>query len=362
MKVLSWMNTRSPHQAAFFQALRNDPKIDLEVRYYGSMSRKRKLIGWTEDSCLPVGEMVVPASLEALESVPRWREYIHTIPGRGHPFLRTLVAKLIEQKVAWVNWSELRQPGYRRVLGFPFWAFHGHLVAKYALGAFACDKKGIEDFVRLGIPREKLSLLYYAIAPLDKTVLPNTDIVNFAKGRRLFLYCGSLYKGKAIDVLLKSFAKLQTKDWVLVLTGMDESRGKYQRQSKKLGISNSVYFQGPVPMEKIATVMKAADVLVLPSRYDGWGVVLNEAASIGMPLIGSVGAGASQHLIEPAVNGFHVKTGDVYSLSNAMSAYVKNPKLVEFHGQESLRVFKHFTPEQNVQRFVAAIRTWQSMG
>ena len=131
--------------------------------------------------------------------------------------------------------------------------------------------------------------------------------------------------------------------------------------ASRLGLTGSACFMGPVFSDEVSTVLKCAKVLVLPSRYDGWGVVLNEAASMGLALIGSDKAGATHHLIRPGINGFQVRAGSVNSLKSALIAYIHNPNLAETHGKASLVVAKEFTPEMNVQRFTTAIESWGSM-
>ena len=94
----------------------------------------------------------------------------------------------------------------------------------------------------------------------------------------------------------------------------------------------------------MSTVMNCDKVFVLPSRFDGWGVVLNEAASMGLALIGSDRSDASYHLIRPGVNGFQVRAGNVESLRSAHLAYVRNPWFAEKHGEASLTIAEDFTP------------------
>jgi glycosyltransferase involved in cell wall biosynthesis len=100
-------------------------------------------------------------------------------------------------------------------------------------------------------------------------------------------------------------------------------------------------------------------VLILPSRHDGWGFVLNEAASLGKALIASDGCGAAHHLIEHEVNGYRFPVGDRGALSLAMLAYCRNRGLERRHGAESLRIFEDFTPERNAQRLEEALVSLQ---
>src|SRR5262249_36620557 len=118
-----------------------------------------------------------------------------------------------------------------------------------------------------------------------------------------------------------------------------------------------VHFRPPVESSAIGAVIERCDVLVLPSRHDGWGMVLNEAASLGKALIATDACGAAHHLIEPGANGFRIRAGSQAELERAMSAYCLAPSLAARHGAESLRRFADFTPERNALRLEEALES-----
>jgi glycosyltransferase involved in cell wall biosynthesis len=127
---------------------------------------------------------------------------------------------------------------------------------------------------------------------------------------------------------------------------------------QQLGIEDKVYLLGAYPSERISKVYTAADVFVLPSRFDGWGAVLNEAASLGLPLIGTDLCGASWHVIGEGLNGYRVPAASAGKLARAMRAYVGSPALTIKHGAASRDLFfQEFTPEKNAERLINSLRT-----
>ena len=109
----------------------------------------------------------------------------------------------------------------------------------------------------------------------------------------------------------------------------------------------------------MAEVYTAADVFVLASRFDGWGAVLNEAASMGMPLIATDLCGAAWHLIKEGRNGVRVKAGSVVSLQRGLCNYIKTPDMIKSHGAASELIFTNqFTPKKNVERLMAVLHRW----
>jgi glycosyltransferase involved in cell wall biosynthesis len=125
-----------------------------------------------------------------------------------------------------------------------------------------------------------------------------------------------------------------------------------------LGLSDRVLFRGVMPVTAVGSVLAACDVLVLPSRFDGWGVVLNEAASAGLALVASEKVGAAYHLIEPGLTGFRVKAECRSSLVTALRLYARDAELAGLHGAHSRTLFSRFTPQHNVERFITAVRAW----
>ena len=272
----------------------------------------------------------------ALYSIPDWNHRVHVIPG-GHsnPFLRRLTGILCEKGVPWMHWSEPSHWGLMSLAKVPLKVVYARKINRHALGALAIGQKASSEFARWGVAKEKIALFPYSTPPKDDRAQEDETCTDFQKGRKAFLFVGSLEKRKGVDILLSAFKKasLISDQWVLILVGNDLSGGVVSRQIARLGIGSRVLLRGTVPSGNMSSVYKCGDVLVLPSRHDGWGMVLNEAASHGLALVGSESAGASFHLIEPGVNGFRVKTGCIASLASVLSAYVNNPELAGTHGR-----------------------------
>ena len=312
MKLLFWMNMPSHHQSPFFHAIRY-ADIDLVVHYYGQVTHTRISMGWENTMDLPAGETFVNPSIDSLSQCSDWRDRIHIVPGYGTVFTRKLATYLSAQRVRWVHWSEPAQMGLRWWLSYPRKRLYARLVNASALGAFAIGDLAVRDFENWGIHKSKVVLLPYSSGSMSQVDERDPDIGAFAKNEHfVFMYIGSLYQGKGIDILLHALKRLDPchHSLCLVIVGKDLSGGRYQRMAERLGISQRVLFRGAVPASKISTTLKCADVLILPSRYDGWGMVLSEAASMGKALIATEACGAAHHLIVQGENGFRVPPND----------------------------------------------------
>jgi glycosyltransferase involved in cell wall biosynthesis len=358
MKVAIWTNAPSPHQADFYAALRR-AGVDLKVLYGEPLKRERRALGWSEPELLPAGEYRIEQPTQPFADLPDWKERIHILPGYCRVRYLRLARILSSHGAAWAHWSENSMPSWRSPLMLPLKRWYARQINRHALGAFAIGSHAEADFRRWGVRSEKIAHLYYAVAGVQPNCPLDREVRSFAAGRQAFVFVGTIDRNKSVYELVQAFGRTcQTARHCLVIVGHGPREEACRRLVSDLGLTEQVLFRGTVPIGEVGSVLKACQVLVLPSRYDGWGVVLNEAASAGLGLIASQAVGAGQHLIVPGWNGFRVTPGSVNSLAAAMQSYVRNPALAHIHGDNSKRLFQDFTPEKNTERFVASLQRW----
>lgn len=358
-RLLIWSSIPTHHQWGFLNALRRR-NIDLVVHYYRHLETNRLSMGWAAPEQLPSGESYVSESVSAVESCRDWQDRIHIVPGYGCLFLMRLAWYLSYKGVPWLHWSEHSRPSRRSNVTFAIKRFYGQLVRRYALGALAIGELARQEFIRWGIPGERIRFLPYAV---DRIAMEEHAEDEEPSTSMRFLFLGTLYPTKGVDVLLRAMRDVLSvhPQARLELVGNDLSAGNYARDAERLEISHAVQFTRPVDSRRVGTVFRRCDVLVLPSRHDGWGVVLNEAASAGRAIIASDACGAAHHLVRPGANGFRVPAGDSAALAEAMIAYCEDAGLSLRHGNESLRIFEDFTPARNAERFEQALSSLQQV-
>ena len=367
------MNHRSHYQSAFFHVLSQASDVDLCVRYFENDPVERLEEGWQNSTPYQSYEKIADASLnpqKMLEDIDGYADRIHIVP---RSFCPALVDYLCEKNYKWIHWSECYGINLARITGYTVWLFRlllpVYLLLKrkekwqlihQAFGVFGQGFLARRGFLSLKVPEWKIADLYYSPNPLAEKQ-PDQDVIRFSQGRKIFLSVGAQCRRKGTDLLLKAFAGLADNDWCLVICGLDRADGKYQKMAKKLKIQDKVLFLGAYPVSEISSVYQASSVCILASRFDGWGVVLNEAASVGRALIGSDLCGASWHLIDEGNNGFMFQAGSEHDLRRCMMMYSSTPTLAARHGEYSKRMFfEKFTPECATQRCLQAINRWQS--
>lgn len=352
-KLLVWSVFPTHHQSAFFAALRARG-VDLVVHYYSRLTPERRELGWREPDGLPPGERYVPAQPGVLTWRSDWRERIHVVPGAHRPFLLHLALQLSLHGVPWLHWSEpsglARSNPAKRVVRRAY----GWLVDRHALGALAIGTLAHRDFAGWGIRDSRIRLLPYAIER-PRCTAPLAAPHDASPPRLLFL--GALEHRKGLDVLLHALATLRVSHpgAGLDVIGAGPQRDEYGRLAERLDLDTAVRFVGALPADRVGDAILARDVLVLPTRFDGWGMVLNEAAALGRALVSTESCGAAHHLIRPGQNGFRVPPDDPAALATALARYYDDPGLAARHGAASAALFEEYSPERNAARLLEAL-------
>lgn len=185
----------------------------------------------------------------------------------------------------------------------------------------------------LGVPKERLVVAPNAV---DASIYGAAAVDRSGRESCTFLYAGRLDPEKGLDTLLRAFADVPG-ELVLAGSGSDEQR-------LRALAGDRVRFTGAVGREEIVRLLAEADVFVLPSRSEPWGMVLNEAAEAGLPLIATDGVGAAPDLIEEGGNGFRVRVDDERGLAEAMRRLAEDAQLRAWMGARSRELVATFTP------------------
>lgn len=159
-------------------------------------------------------------------------------------------------------------------------------------------------------------------AGLIHVAIPGTDDAPFARGSGekapVIFGAGSLTPRKAWSVLIEALAPLKGQAWTLKIAGDGPEGARLHSLAASLGLSDRVSFLGEVDDATLAACYDRADLFVLPSRYEGFGMVLTEAIARGLPCIATDGVVATRHLPQGAVA--IVPADDSAQMSQAIAA------------------------------------------
>lgn len=170
-----------------------------------------------------------------------------------------------------------------------------------------------------------------------------------------FLFCGQMIARKGVDQLLAAFATLPENARLLLVGREAELPQLLARLAEP--VRNRVRYAGFQAPDALPRFFAQADVFVLPSRHDGWGVVVNQALGAGLPILASDSVGAAHDLVRAGENGFTFPAGDANALAASMLRYAENPALALTHGEASRRAAGDWTPARGAQRWAEALQT-----
>lgn len=204
------------------------------------------------------------------------------------------------------------------------------LMVRAASGAYVPGTAAAEYARSLGV-----ELVEVAPNAIDAAIFERAAVDRSGRDGCTFLYAGRLDPEKGLDTLLEAFHEVPG-ELLLVGQGGDEARLR--------GLAGDrVRFEGPKDRDELVACYRDADVFVLPSRSEPWGMVLNEAAAAGLPLVATEESGAAHDLVDG--NGFRVQAGDVPALRKALQRLAADPELRREYGERSRELAKRFTPE-----------------
>jgi len=156
----------------------------------------------------------------------------------------------------------------------------------------------------------------------------------------MVLAIGQFIHRKGFDVLLKAAADISKDVGIYIVGG--EATEEYRNMRRELGLTN-VHFLGFQPKEILEKYYKAADLFVLPTREDIWGLVINEAMAYGLPVITTDRCVAGLELVEDGVNGYIVPVEDAGALAERITTVLASD--LESMGAASLEIIRPYTLE-----------------
>lgn len=188
---------------------------------------------------------------------------------------------------------------------------------------FAMGTQAVDWYRKCCFPGSKIYPFAYVTDPTAGRVL---EPAQPGRTREVTVgFVGALVPRKGGDILLRALAALPDRNWRLIMVGEGESRPIWERLAAHGRISDHVTFTGVLPNIEAKGVLSHLDLFVLPSRFDGWGVVVNEALMQGVPVLCSDRCGARDLLAEPW-RGEVFRTDSVEGLRDVLARWIDRGK------------------------------------
>lgn len=292
-RIVFWQPIDSPHQESFLESVVRRFPGEVVLAIEGSLPPERAAQGWMQPrhTGVRVVDISVPASHAALASRDT-PESLHVFSGFfSHPLVWSAFRTLAPSSARLAIFSEA--PEQPPLTGW-IKRQRGRLLARRWARRFAfvlaVGTVGRDFFRRIGWPtRQIVPFGYFLDSPPigSEAARPRDD------GPFRLVSAGQLIRRKGIDLLLRACVGLPRSGWQLDIFGDGTERPRLERLARTLGLDDRVDFRGVITNDALLESLAAADCAILPSRFDGWGMLVSESLSVGTPAICTTTSGAA---------------------------------------------------------------------
>jgi D-inositol-3-phosphate glycosyltransferase len=155
-------------------------------------------------------------------------------------------------------------------------------------------------------------------------------------GERVMLFVGRIQPLKGLELAVESLAETDGNSVLWVVGGPSGPEGpaelaRVMARAGDLGVAGRVQFLPPVPHHRLVDYYRAADVVVVPSRSESFGLVALEAAACGTPVVAAAVGGLTA-IVEDGVTGFLVEGRDPLEWATSVALLLDDPELAEAMG------------------------------
>ena len=215
----------------------------------------------------------------------------------------------------------------------------------------------------LRVPIERISLTPLVVSNdwwVSQSAFVSRDEVRSSWGVSkegiVVLFCSKLQPWKRPLDLLRAAAMCKLPELFLVFAGDGPLLEQLKIEAAALGIADRVRFLGFRNQSELPAIYASADVMVLPSEYEPFAVVVNEAMCCGCAVIASDRVGSAKDLVAPICGEFIFPCGDVDALARILSRIANDRPLLHRVKHLAVSHMQTWSPERNVSATVDAIR------
>ncbi len=290
MELVFWQSILSIHQSTFLNALSKEHDVTLVVERETDQVRKES--GWENPALNCKRVVVAPDESQVVKLIGETAGAVHVISGLDMTFREYQLTKRLTDKsykvicylepFRWLGIKGAARKIKYSILRFKYGNRISAMLPTGNLGVKQYESIGFRNVFEWGYFTE-LSPYRKAAHTADSTSRPK------------LLFVGSLDERKNIISLIKVMSEPKFKDIHLSIVGDGPLRNEVIALASRC---SNIEYLGVKPNDEVRRIMDRHDILILPSLFDGWGAVVNEALSCGMRVICSDRCGAATLLGE----------------------------------------------------------------
>lgn len=318
-RLVVWMNQPSHYQTAFFRELAARG-VRLQVIYNTNVASFRRNLGWESAGIETYEQYFLRGVRDAVHHAWRTRKATHLVNGIWS-IPGFIAASLLLLACGSRVYFHAEHPDPNMTRGGTGWSLAKSLWLRLlfvrARGLWAIGKRAGDFYEKLGVPRGKIHpFLYFTQVPAGGT----ESAAAVSRSPLKVLYLGQFVDWKRVEDIIQAIALTRSQLHAVELTivGAGDRKREYAELVQALGLTGCTSILDALPPPEVPAIMRRSSVLVLPSRFDGWGLTVNEALQCGIPAVCSSGCGVAELLEENPQWGLVFPTGDVAALADAL--------------------------------------------
>ena len=364
----------TPYRTGMLDLLARRPDVDLTVIYAGVSVQRRAwdvevdhravvVDGWRLPGAFRLLRHDYPLSLGVVGALGDSRPEVVVVSGWSTFASQATVAWCRRHGVPYVLLVESNErdarPGWRRTVK--------NAVVPTVVGGAAevlvVGSLARESMRARGVPDDRISVVANTVdvarlAEAADALAPRRDTLRAEAGIDaddvVVLSVARLAPEKGLDTLVRAAAAAGEPRLVVALAGSGPERERLASLATELGVR--LVLLPDIPWERIVERYAVADVFALLSRHEPWGVVVNEAAACGLPLVLSDRVGAAYDLLVDGRNGRLVPVDDAAAAGDALRELAADPALRRAMGAASREIVAGWGYEPSIERLVAVVR------
>ena len=337
----------SPYQRDLFRALATRDEIDLRVFY---LEKRVPDSPWPERPLADFESILPGFAFPVGRARVQWNWGLPDL----RPFDVVVCNTLMSMTAQWLMRGPLRPHRWLfwgEKLGPRSWK-HDRLTRPLhrATAIAAIGSRAVRDYQTRfpGVPVHDIP--YHCDLSAFRAAPRQSD----SEGTITFFFCGQMIARKGLDLLLTAFAQMPS-HCRLLLVGR-EAELPSMLATLNPAVRARVEYAGFQAPEALPAYFARADAFVLPSRYDGWGVVVNQALGAGLAIVVTDEVGAGYDLVTPGKNGLVCRADDADSLRDAMRELISDKDRLRTWGETSRATSVAWDPASGAQKWISTLQ------
>ena len=322
-----WQGILSIHQSALLRNLAASYGAKVTLIVWEELDAQRKTTGWHKPDFGQTRIIVKPTPKAQSELLSGdLSNSVHIFSGtRGHPMVWNAFRESLSSNayigIQSESYDRTRLKGPLRLLRSRYDALRFRERINLILGI---GSLGVDWFKKSGYFHDRIFPFgYFVETPLLQDKHVSWEVLSNNVFDLIFI--GRPLRRKGLDILLHALHDLNSLKWRLHVVGCGQHKDKLVKLCAKLGLADSVHFYGILPNSETINLIGKSDLLVLPSKWDGWGAVVNEALMCGVPVVCSDNCGAAD-LLDGTERGEIFQSNSILALSSVLSKWISRGK------------------------------------